>query len=766
VLRAADKEIDLDGNPINGEESRVETSLLQTFPVKVENVVHNNTWGSPFNFSWPGAGPGGFDSILTVGPDVGTKWEWTTLSQVYSVQTPMMFELGGRELPTFGAPGGGVQVVGGVPEGIRAFGPRAMTTQRDMAPALDARATRTTDSSRAATAIKLSPDGTVGAVSSFAVSPDGKQVVYLADHDSAGLIELYVVPADGSASATKLSSGLSYVTGANGVALLQVASDSSTVVFLADAGSVAGDNDIYSVSIDGSAAPVKLNSAAQAPVTALGLTPDGSTAVFFGEDTILGDGAVELFKATLGVASSGVQLSAVGSSMNLGGNVVAADFSPDSANVFFAADSVIEGAFQWHSVPMSSSGPGAGVLLTSAINFVTLGTVTPDSSTLVYAGDVNSPGVVELFSVPLSGGSSTQLSPAMAGNGVNRFEISSDGTRVAYLADQVTPDVVELFGAQIGVAASGVRLNGALSGTQEVDSLTLAPDSVTALYESDETTAGTFELRSVAIDGTTGPVTLDPLTAPASAGSFSGLGTPVVGGSAVYPIVGSVVTLHSVPFDGSSSSVQINAPLAAGESVFAAFIPDPSGRLVAYGSRSTAGVAVESLFVATARGDFTAEQVNVTALAGSLGIINFAVTSDERYAIYSQDQQTAGKVELYSASLDTDGDSVLNAADNCPFVANLAQGSIVFGPTLTATGKDSFEWAAVADVRFVRGPLSGVSTLQTDWSGALVAASGLIDPVAPSAGAGAYYLVAPDCDGRSYQTSLGAEPARDASGLP
>ena len=655
---------------------------------------------------------------------------------------------------------------GGVPQGIQPFGPRATATQRDSAQLPgDSRSTRATGSSRAATAIKLSPDGIVGAVSSFAVSPDGKRVVYLADQDIAGLIELYSVPADGSASATKLSSGLSYVTGANGVALLQIAADSSTVLFLADAGGVAGENDIYSVPIDGSAAPVKLNSAAQAPVTALGLTPDGLAAVFFGQDTVVGNGAVELFRATLGAANSGVQLSDAGS-FNPGGNVVAADFSPDSSTVFFAADSVNDGAFQWHSVPMASSGPGSDVLLTSAINFVTLGAVTPDSSTLVYAGDVNSPGIVELFSVPLSGGSSTQLSPAMAGNGVNRFEISSDGTGVAYLADQVTPDVVELFGAQIGVAASGVRLNGALSGSQEVDSLTLAPDSTTVLYESDETTGGTFELRSVAIDGTSGPLTLDPLTAPASAGSFSGSGTPIVGGSAVYPIVDSVVTLHSVPFDGSSSSVQLNAPLAAGESIFAAFIPDQAGRLVAYGSGDTAGVAVESLYVAPARGDFLAEQVNVTAPAGSLGLANFAVTSDERYAIYLQDQQTAGKAELYSAALDTDGDSVLNAADNCPFIFNLAQGTIVFDPTLVATGKNGFEWGSVADVRFVRGPLSGVSTLQTDWSGTLVAARELVDTAAPSAGAGAYYLVAPDCDGRSYQTSLGAEPARDASGLP
>ena len=120
-LFAADQKIDLDGNPINGQESMVETNLLQTFPVRVENVVHNNTWGIPFSFDWPGAGPGGFDSILTVGPDVGTKWEWTTLSQVYSIQTPAIFTPNLREVGTFGAPGGGVQTIGGVSNGPREF---------------------------------------------------------------------------------------------------------------------------------------------------------------------------------------------------------------------------------------------------------------------------------------------------------------------------------------------------------------------------------------------------------------------------------------------------------------------------------------------------------------------------------------------------------------------------------------------------------------------------------------------------------------------
>ncbi|MEE8411296.1 MAG: hypothetical protein V3S47_02255 [Acidobacteriota bacterium] len=106
---AAEQKIDLDGNPLNGNESTVETNVLQSFPVEIENIIFNNA-GSGFTFEWPGAGPGGFESFLTAGPDVGTKWIWTTVSQVFSIVSPATFEMDSREIPVFGSGLGGVQL--------------------------------------------------------------------------------------------------------------------------------------------------------------------------------------------------------------------------------------------------------------------------------------------------------------------------------------------------------------------------------------------------------------------------------------------------------------------------------------------------------------------------------------------------------------------------------------------------------------------------------------------------------------------------------
>ena len=110
-VRAADQPIDLDKNAANGAESKVSTKVLQTYPVKIENTIYNNAAGTAFNFKWPGAGPGGFTSFVTAGPGVGTKWVWSTVYQVYSIDSPMAFTPA-RTLSVLGTPPRGVGTVG------------------------------------------------------------------------------------------------------------------------------------------------------------------------------------------------------------------------------------------------------------------------------------------------------------------------------------------------------------------------------------------------------------------------------------------------------------------------------------------------------------------------------------------------------------------------------------------------------------------------------------------------------------------------------
>jgi hypothetical protein len=259
---------------------------------------------------------------------------------------------------------------------------------------------------------------------------------------------------------------------------------------------------------------------------------------------------------------------------------------------------------------------------------------------------------------------------------------------------------------------------------------------------------------------------LHDLAPPENVGFFQGLGTPVVGRRVVYPVLGTAVDLYSVPFDASGPFVRLNDALATGDTVFSAFLPTAASRLLAYGVGPSSGTVTSTLFAVPVRRDLAPETVNVPAGAGRLGVLAYEISADEAYAVYVQDQETAGKPELFSRELDSDGDAVINAADNCPFLVNPLQAGVVFDRTVVAESSSRLGWGASRDVRFVRGPLDGVAVLATDDGGTRLDASGLTDTATPAVGAGFYYLFAPDCPGRSYQTEPGAEPARDLAPFP
>jgi hypothetical protein len=118
-----------------------------------------------------------------------------------------------------------------------------------------------------------------------------------------------------------------------------------------------------------------------------------------------------------------------------------------------------------------------------------------------------------------------------------------------------------------------------------------------------------------------------------------------------------------------------------------------------------------------------------------------------------------------SSYWDVDADGALNACDNCPEIPNPGQGPVVFGQTVLATSLTAFSWFTPADVRFVRGSLASMATYQYDQTGDLSQATSLADADTPAVGTGFYYLLRPGgrCAAASWQSSPGAEPARDAS---
>jgi Tol biopolymer transport system component len=657
---------------------------------------------------------------------------------------------------------------GSLERGIRTWGVGAVRLEQDTGAQTTA-APVEDDSSAQISALlgvtrKLSGSPMAGKVSAFRVSPNGATAVFIADKETVGIPELYSVPIDGSSAPTKISAGLTFAPGKAGVSAFQISPDSARVVFLADPATASGVNEIFSAPLNGSSAPVKLNTAGAVPVTGFGITPNSAWAVFFGVDTSFASGAAELYRAAIGTALSAVQISDVGQG-NAAGDVLSASFSPDSAWVVYAGDGLADNIYQLYGVPIAAAGPGSDVQLSAALGSVGLLRISADSSRVVYTGDANALGRMEVFSTPIGGGTRIQLNPAMAGDGVSAIEINPAGTRVAYLADQTTAGVNEVYSAQMLVAGSGARLNTPMVSPQYADTLNIGPDGTTVLYEADQTTPGTYELYRVPIDASAGPSMLHDVAAPDDVGYFQGFGLPIVGKRAVYPVFGASVNLFSVPYDGSASFVQINPALAAGDQLFSAFLPTGAKHLMAYGAGPSSGSVARKVVAAPIRADLPVEQVNVTA-TGTSGVLGYEISPDEKYAVYLQDQDTSGKPELYSRELDSDADTVINAADNCPFIANQTQGAMMFPATVTALSNTTFSWGVALDVRFVRGPMKTPSPYQTDLTGTLVEATALVDASIPAVGMGWYYLFAVDCPGRSYQSSPGAEPGRDLAAFP
>ena len=139
------------------------------------------------------------------------------------------------------------------------------------------------------------------------------------------------------------------------------------------------------------------------------------------------------------------------------------------------------------------------------------------------------------------------------------------------------------------------------------------------------------------------------------------------------------------------------------------------------------------------------------------------VAADGR-VLYRSDQELDDVVELFSIpSSDADGDAVLDYLDNCPSAANSEQGPAVFGQELRAIDLSTFVWPVPSEIVHMRGPLDAVGEYAVDFVESLPGATAIEDPDTPSEGEGWYYLVRPDCVVGSWQSSLDAEPGRDAA---
>ena len=614
-----------------------------------------------------------------------------------------------------------------------------------------------------------------GDVVEFVISPDLSTVVYKADQDTDETFELYGAPIDGSAAAVKLNDTM--VSGGDISVFLnrfRISPDGSTVVYVADQ-DIDGVEDLYSVPIDGSSLPVKLNDTVTAHQADFFLiSPDSSTVVF--ED--LANGAInEIYSVPIDGSSLPTKLNDP-----LTGEEDTNEFkiSPDGTWVVYGAFQ--DGLFQLYAVPIDRT--SAPVTLNGAGQEVFSDFFIEDASLrVVYLETGNS----SLHSVAIDGlAAPTQLNQAL---GVDQFiddRILLDGFGGSVTYAIVTFDsmsnqsTTEIYSVPI-TGGGSIRLNGSLpppgsSSERGVTGFTMLDDSV--VYRADQDTADQFELYSVPVGGGT-PTKLSGTMIPAA-----DIATWWIDSAAATYVADretdEVFELYAVPILGGENA-RISGPLTTGGDVVSLAPVDRGRRVVYQADQEVDGVfnLYSTIRVLDTDGDGLLDGCDCADADGdglgngnldNLGCIDAGTDTDDRDAAVCADTDSdgcedclAGSFDPTADGLDTDVDGICDLGDNCPEGFNPAQGPAVFPQTFLATGSDVFSWDDPTDIEFVRGDLAGVTSYSTNDGEGLAAISSLTDETVPTQGSGFYYLVklGGSCTVGSWQSSVGAEPGRD-----
>jgi len=285
------------------------------------------------------------------------------------------------------------------------------------------------------------------------------RVLFRAEGESLGTLELYSVPSGGGVQA-RLSPSLP--AGARVGADYRISPDGLSVFFRADA-EVVGEWNLYRAPVDGSAAAQCLNDPLPPGETIafFDVAPDGSRAVFLAGD----DHSLDYELQSVSTNGAGSPVTIAGATVE--GRVEAFEVTPDSLFAVFKEVSL--GSSSIGAVPLDGStsevsladGPEVTLLAELGVGLDHVD-IAPDSDTVAVIAALESAGRFDLFRVSLSSPTvRTKINgPMVPGANVQSLEIAPDGVRVVYTADQLRDETVELFSVPLDGSAWPTRLNG------------------------------------------------------------------------------------------------------------------------------------------------------------------------------------------------------------------------------------------------------------------------------------------------------------------
>jgi len=304
------------------------------------------------------------------------------------------------------------------------------------------------------TPVELAPYSFLEARSALdiAATPDETWLLFVRDDEVAGKAELYRVPVDGSLAPVKLSGAMDDDRDVLSVTLTP---DGTRALFVSDRDA----NDAYElhvVPVDGSAAPLSLSGpmvaggdvAFQAPATPLlWLTPDGTRVLYLADQEV--DERLDLWSVPVDGSAAPARLSDLAASGDVSNRLDAVRVLDDGSRVVFLADAVVDGRLELFVAPVDASAPAAAVSgALSGSQRVQAGFLVLDGhEAVLYSADTNA-GRQELWLAPLDGSRAARrrsvLAHALAGV-LPDFRVSSDERWIYYRADAEVDERVELY---------------------------------------------------------------------------------------------------------------------------------------------------------------------------------------------------------------------------------------------------------------------------------------------------------------------------------
>ncbi len=445
--------------------------------------------------------------------------------------------------------------------------------------------------------------------------------------------------------------------GAAGISQSSITSDSKTVVYLADQ-STNGRPEVYKVAIGGG--PIlKLSGTMTAAAnggTAIAVSPSGTSVVYVADQDTAGK--LEVFSVPIG----GGTVQKLNGTMQSGANGASIIvISPDGSRVVYLADQDTAGTQEVYSV---SIGGGTAQKLNGMMagSGATLVEISPDSSKVVFVADRDTAGKQEVYVVPIGGGTVQKLNGVMAGSGATLVAVSPNGSRVVFVADRDTAGKQEVYSVPIGGGAVQ-KLSGVMTGSGAT-LVAVSTDSSRVVFVADRDTAGKQEVYSVPIGG--GAVQK-------LSGVMAGSGATLVAVSADSSRVVFVADrdtagkqeVYSVSIGGGTVQ-KLNAGMAGSGATLVEISPD-SNKVVFVADQATAGKQ-EVFLVGISGGPVI--KLNDPVASGGAGAFSLAISPDGAKVLYAGEIDAANPVQLYRTFLDDDGDSILDACDVCPRVAD------------------------------------------------------------------------------------------------